>query len=145
MGFNSRSREGATRVRVATRTYKNVSIHAPVRERLKYIINRLLSKQVSIHAPVRERLELGTSGMRSKVSIHAPVRERHTPFPILRTPASFNSRSREGATMRYALYNVIGLVSIHAPVRERQKVTEKLWRIKCFNSRSREGATSFDQ
>ena len=53
------------------------------------------------------------------VSIHAPVRERLVSVYVLGSCASFNSRSRKGATnsLRNLLKN------------------------RCFNSRSRKGAT----
>ena len=54
-----------------------------------------------------------------RVSIHAPVKERHLTLVIIMTLTSFNSRSREGATLYPNLFTeIFG-----------------------FNSRSREGAT----
>ena len=54
------------------------------------------------------------------VSTHAPVRARRDLSADLRPTSRFNSRAREGATMRYGL--ILQLTS-------------------CFNSRAREGAT----
>ena len=54
---------------------------------------------------------------------------------------SFNSRSREGATLIKKLSALTPLVSIHAPVKERQHLRHSLAKPICFNSRSREGAT----
>ena len=78
---------------------------------------------VSIHAPVRERRRIHRSErITRKVSIHAPVRERQ---PCSRTDghtSRFNSRSREGATVVFAICaGVNTMVSIHAPVRERHE------------------------
>ena len=55
---------------------------------------------VSIHAPVRERLKDWRAYARKiAVSIHAPVRERHEQQNNeIAYTGSFNSRSREGAT-----------------------------------------------
>ena len=61
LGFNSRSREGATCGLYSPLKIINVSIHAPVRERQTTLEDKYPAKTVSIHAPVRERL-LFTAG-----------------------------------------------------------------------------------
>ena len=120
-----------------------VSIHAPVRERPFCTVSIRMHTLVSIHAPVRERLQgHGRARRALGVSIHAPVRERPSARSTSSTPASFNSRSREGATpcAGYARsWN--DTVSIHAPVRERLFGWRSVRLGRCFNSRSREGAT----
>ena len=97
-GFNSRTREGATKKKYQKQYSRCVSIHAPVRVRQKFIRHSRRSHEVSIHAPVRVR----------------PIGNRR-----LERRTSFNSRTREGATLE--------LRSSHFWI--------------CFNSRTREGAT----
>ena len=54
---------------------------------------------VSIHAPVRVRPALwGAYGQTVRVSIHAPVRVRPEGGAFFGSNASFNPRTREGAT-----------------------------------------------
>ena len=78
---------------------------------------------VSIHAPVRERLLTrlrgrGRRGFNSRSREGATLR-RGTP---LDDDLCFNSRSREGATRRgHACGEARRRVSIHAPVRERRE------------------------
>ena len=80
IGFNSRSREGATQDLGVANRQLAVSIHAPVRERLDQLRQLAIAQAVSIHAPVRER---------PKNSL------------ILTVGLCFNSRSREGATLLF--------------------------------------------
>ena len=100
MGFNSRSREGATSCRfplVAKRRFNSRSREGATDYRIRFV-RRI---KVSIHAPVRERLNIYSAvGCCHKVSIHAPVRERLASSSIFYSSFSFNSRSREGATLR---------------------------------------------
>ena len=98
LGFNSRSREGATQVDLQKVATIDVSIHAPVKERPN-AYQTLEQRRVSIHAPVKERLEeLYTHSQGSSVSIHAPVKERLFRYIKSEKWRCFNSRSREGAT-----------------------------------------------
>ena len=76
MGFNSRTREGAT-------------------EELDYYFPRPF---VSIHAPVKVRLIPKSLYPYSGVSIHAPVKVRQKKKICRVTCICFNSRTREGAT-----------------------------------------------
>ena len=100
--------------------YIRVSIHAPVRERLRELV-LIHAIYVSIHAPVRERQEyMYENAERLLVSIHAPVRERLIQRPNSRTNTSFNSRSCKGATKALFKLKWDNQVSIHAPVRERR-------------------------
>ena len=57
--FNPRTREGATVVKCDGISSNVVSIHAPVRVRLKAWLKAIGENRVSIHAPVRVRLLLG--------------------------------------------------------------------------------------
>ena len=73
--FNSRSRKGAT----TQTTYKNDAI--PFQFTLLQgsdvaVIIGLYARDVSIHAPARERLNAPTYDQNQNVSIHAPARER---------------------------------------------------------------------
>ena len=102
LGFNSRSRKGATLNEQNLISFSYVSIHAPVRERLVSCRTDILRScfnsrsrkgatsvsrrrqrmgKVSIHAPVRERPYLDLDGFTQSVSIHAPVRERPEMMP----------------------------------------------------------------
>ena len=75
--FNPRPREGATRVFFLLAYRALVSIHAPVKGRLRGKAWPEHARQVSIHAPVKGRhpvfVVLGKSEI---VSIHAPVKGR---------------------------------------------------------------------
>ena len=75
--FNPRSLTGATRYYIESAEKKQISIHAPSRERQAAIIDCRRLEAISIHAPSRER----------------PVSDE-----ILRTSADFNPRSLTGAT-----------------------------------------------
>ena len=124
--FNPRSHKGATGYRLQNIRRKNISIHAPTRERLPsnlwadvnqafqstlpqgsdhIFVLSVLPFSISIHAPTRERL-LATSDKTGKktISIHAPTR---------------------GATMNVADYPEIIPISIHAPTRG-----ATMWRVK---------------
>ena len=55
----------------------DISIHAPLRERLKPVLLVRGYQVISIHAPLRERLLVEKyAEQRQKISIHAPLRER---------------------------------------------------------------------
>ena len=54
---------------------------------------------------------------------------------------SFNSRTREGATVQNRVHNTADIVSIHAPVKVRLIRFPHKSIALCFNSRTREGAT----
>ena len=58
MGFNSRTREGATFFEESHGGHIVVSIHAPVRVRQATYSQSQYSHLVSIHAPVRVRQQL---------------------------------------------------------------------------------------
>ena len=79
--------------------------------------------------------------MIQSVSIHAPVRERRHAASQTPDEASFNPRSREGATRGATLLHTMQDVSIHAPVRERRGSPRVYSQERGFNPRSREGAT----
>ena len=74
--FNSRSHEGATPISDKHTASTQVSIHAPVKERLFYRRVYRNACDVSIHAPVRERRFGADAFSAEGVSIHAPVKER---------------------------------------------------------------------
>ena len=96
--FNPRPRKGATTVPGEDPLGQLVSIHAPVRERLR---------RQQVHAEAKP------------VSIHAPVRERHNGGETRHDGRRFNPRPRKGATIMETNLLKGMLVSIHAPVRER--------------------------
>ncbi len=78
INFNPRSLAGATEAKERILKHRQISIHAPLRERLYAIVTRALS---------------------GKISIHAPLRERRAPFLYLNSGyADFNPRSLAGAT-----------------------------------------------
>ena len=100
--------------------YPAVSIHAPVRVRPLTYDDALAALLVSIHAPVRVRhTALFTTCNVIDVSIHAPVRVRLPCAGVWPRWASFNPRTREGATIILEDYGAENIVSIHAPVRVR--------------------------
>ncbi len=96
--FNPRSLAGATLSTLFFGGCNSISIHAPSRERLRYILDLILfllfqstlprgsdfkdwiytqNGDISIHAPSRERLAvISPSVNASFISIHAPSRER---------------------------------------------------------------------
>ena len=98
--FNPRSLTGATTSVILYTTVGDISIHAPLRERLKLYAMLKMACYISIHAPLRERrgtylLKLSNFLFQStlpygsddpvnmpfvlplQISIHAPLRERH--------------------------------------------------------------------
>ena len=75
---------------------------------------------VSIHAPVRER-RYAVTRESAHPSFNSRSREGATiQEPSLAKATSFNSRSREGATYTIGYGDYKDFVSIHAPVRERR-------------------------
>ena len=117
--FNSRTREDATRTDAHAARRFGVSIHAPVRMRLKIKSHKKPLLKVSIHAPVRMRHNDIMLSSLFFVSIHAPVRMR----PGLRhsricAVVSIHApvRMRRDCLILYDDYYI---VSIHAPVRMR--------------------------
>ena len=84
------------------------------------VVSPLSLIDVSIHAPVRERLikqlriqALQRFNSRSREGATSSIASREFYF-------SFNSRSREGATTGSFRFYDFFAVSIHAPVRERR-------------------------
>ena len=75
--FNSRSCEGATRLRREDDPREVISTHAPVKERLSRDTDERFARRMSTHAPVKER----------RGALHRTAYIDH-----------FNSRSCEGAT-----------------------------------------------
>ena len=101
MGFNPRTREGATDTMVKNET-QNTSFNPRTREGATcrgYWVWRT-EDPVSIHAPVKVRRHQVPPGSLSLlVSIHAPVKVRPaTTPPIGWRTHGFNPRTREGAT-----------------------------------------------
>ena len=98
--FNPRSLTGATALLERAPPMRDISIHAPSRERLQAILSYIPSRFISIHAPSRERLKIfeprnsvitfqstlphgsdyylmDKEQLHRFISIHAPSRERH--------------------------------------------------------------------
>ena len=105
---------------------KAISIHAPLRERLRassllvsmiadfnprsltgatfFLPAQLLPRGISIHAPLRERLATVAAWRAAElISIHAPLRERRKAEVLIILIANFNPRSLTGATSRLYL------------------------------------------
>ena len=97
VGFNSRTREGAT---LALQKQKQ-------------------GFEVSIHAPVKVRHGTFLLLTYDDVSIHAPVKVRRSRYYSTGSSGSFNSRTREGATDLQRELTEFKAVSIHAPVKVR--------------------------
>ena len=75
--FNPRSLAGATGYPVCREGGRQISIHAPSRERLMITSWQNMRLGISIHAPSRERLGADFLIMLVRqISIHAPSRER---------------------------------------------------------------------
>ena len=100
LGFNPRPREGATGGDGSSCYSYSVSIHAPVKGRLRWNVRTNAVHRVSIHAPVKGRR--GDSGLHRKgsVSIHAPVKGRPLAKMVHIFLNRFNPRPREGATLQ---------------------------------------------
>ena len=141
--FNPRSLAGATLSDYDIFSTPLISIHAPSRERPKYIMDRSHYNYISIHAPSRERLPtIKRLCIGRTISIHAPSRERLESLSKLINSDYFNPRSLAGATMSrrnigyasqkfqstlprgsdnelFVLQARSECISIHAPSRER--------------------------
>ena len=119
-GFNSRTREGATRPSSGS-TFRR-SFNSRTREGATRPAPPCICRIRCFNSRTREgataRLRLQVSG--TAVSIHAPVRVRHIALG----------------------HEEAGRVSIHAPVRVRPGRHYPGRRHRGFNSRTREGATS---
>ena len=98
---------------------------------------------VSIHAPVRARLKTWLL-VHHAIRFNPRAREGATPIwcPNNNVLCRFNPRAREGATARRGRPLYGGSVSIHAPVRARPSIRGHDNNVLCrFNPRAREGAT----
>ena len=147
--------------------HRDISIHAPSRERQIVSKQYQTHKKISIHAPSRERHEYRKYHANQQlfqstlprgsdmhfvarwqavfvISIHAPSRERQlAAWPICASSRKFQSTLPRGSDrFAVALACIILLISIHAPSRERH------WRrgqyapaVANFNPRSLAGAT----
>ena len=117
--FNSRTREGATVLYLATSDRAKVSIHAPVKVR---------------------HIGYQRDNVRNTVSIHAPVKVRLSSDGDILPQISFNSRTREGATFGFNIFYIETCFNS----RTREGATKPRGGIQAktgFNSRTREGAT----
>ena len=118
--FNPRSLAGATLSDYDIFSTPLISIHAPSRERPKYIMDRSHYNYISIHAPSRERLPtIKRLCIGRTISIHAPSRERLESLSKLINSDYFNPRSLAGATDDHIRWSPVTGISIHAPSRER--------------------------
>ena len=138
LGFNSRTREGATQ--------RRVSIHAPVRVRLNAAlllaaVNRFNSRTREGATPFSVRPVAEPCGFNSRTREGATKNQQN----CYQVSSCFNSRTREGATQVHKLNELSNPVSIHAPVRVRHNKTVMSWVCISFNSRTREGATRISQ
>ena len=140
-----------------------ISIHAPLRERLPYgkpadSVYRFQSTLPCGSDPLsicyfysahyfNPRSLAGATFMRlccslcDKISIHAPLRERQYFKRFWLMYPNFNPRSLAGATVfHYRCHNII-VISIHAPLRERPLAAPPCAATRHFNPRSLAGAT----
>ena len=91
---------------------------------------------------MKVRLIQAGENAESIVSIHAPVKVRPPILTNIATNPSFNSRTREGATVLDTAFLAPLPVSIHAPVKVRPGDIALAGIKQGFNSRTREGATN---
>ena len=121
--FNPRSLTGATPTKPPIEPTIEISIHAPLRERLAENQLTIICFDISIHAPLRERL----MKQLCKCSL----------------ASYFNPRSLTGATVRRPGVFIKLTISIHAPLRERLSLRLALQVLYLdFNPRSLTGATT---
>ena len=142
MYFNPRSLTGATTLRTFGICQRNISIHAPSRERQHIGIARLSTPLFQSPLPrgsdratpclllatmqFQSTLPRGSDNMpcferwREPISIHAPLRERLLGCSSKTTFSDFNPRSLAGATISNDVFRYGIDISIHAPSRERQ-------------------------
>ena len=99
MGFNSRTRVGATPADELATSIYTVSIHAPVWVRPYMTELSFWCRRFQFTHPCGCDCGLVTVESVDKVSIHAPVWVRRKPFFGTTVRISFNSRTRVGATM----------------------------------------------
>ena len=91
---------GSDQPSLADQTYADISIHAPLRERLSNFLSYRDLSGISIHAPLRERQKRPYhSSRKRKISIHAPLRERQVSKRHNCIDEDFNPRSLAGATL----------------------------------------------
>ena len=83
---------------------------------------------ISIHAPSRERPKYVNRSYKLKtISIHAPSRERRRIAAIQKGKQYFNPRSLTGATLSGGMQGGYSTsISIHAPSRERHVLATKV-------------------
>ena len=119
--FNPRSLAGATSSLAADRFVRDISIHAPSRERPAVFTTVIIVVFISIHAPSRERRQSpgGGSGNGQFQSTLPRGSDQGVHHKRAR-PLYFNPRSLAGATKCPIKICLMLRISIHAPSRERQ-------------------------
>ena len=99
-----------------------ISIHAPLRERLIIGVSSTAALAISIHAPLRERPLPSCQRIPTDcISIHAPLRERQSRFVLTILSITFQSTLPYGSDSRiWSSSKGMPALSIHVPLRERQ-------------------------
>ena len=113
---------GSDAVPLHTLNAPRISIHAPLRERLKW------SKRLPKPRPFQSTLPCGSDRWVPAeqqillcISIHAPLRERLVMLVlVIIVLINFNPRSLAGATVLFLSSVFFVIISIHAPLRERR-------------------------
>ena len=120
--FNPRSLTGATITAALTRQANVISIHAPLRERLRLRLP---------YSPQQNFNPRSLTGATTRDSVIAKVPAHFNPRSLTGATSSnaftkviichFNPRSLTGATTVAFSHGIIYTISIHAPLRERPK------------------------
>ena len=140
--FNPRSLAGATPVYYVYFQTISISIHAPLRERHRWLNCPGSVLLISIHAPLRERLRIYCNLLYQRAfQSTLPCGSDSVYTVICFTNVHFNPRSLAGATGDQRRQQPQINISIHAPLRERPR--QKFWFNfpNYFNPRSLAGAT----
>ena len=118
--FNPRSLTGATISGTKFKTLIGISIHAPLRERLRFGRRHEQKSAFQSTLPYGSDEGKPVCDEHPEISIHAPLRERlfiDRNIDVL--GRNFNPRSLTGATQNNPYKFPIKKISIHAPLRER--------------------------
>ena len=147
--FNPRPLAGATNKISGIGLDPEISIHAPLRGRLKHLTWNSKFKQFQSTPPCGGDLatlwqflvrfdfnprplagathSFRKSARVAPISIHAPLRGRPVSLAGPHVKPDFNPRPLAGATKGGAAMSTIGDISIHAPLRGRQVNVVPLW------------------
>ena len=117
--FQSTLPYGSDKITLCPIIHHQISIHAPLRERVSYCCCCFCLIIFQSTLPYGSEYIFSPCFTLSLISIHAPLRERNAPCAVKTCRTYFNPRSLTGAIKFDIRARLAASISIHAPLRER--------------------------